>query len=136
MPAFATSVTKLYLDGCSALAEFAGAYVYDSIPAFIEVTRSAPRFEGGWAKLILAEAQVSANEEPGGPTVIPALREHMISARKLDPNMAELAYAEIELFPKDNFGPPLELRRKRPPAIQSIPSCSGNMRACCCVSAE
>jgi hypothetical protein len=89
---------KLYLSGCAriglAWTDFRGL-----VPTFREVTVRAPRFEDGWGKLIETEAYVigwetlSANS-PEART----LRADIVSARKINPRIAEAYWAEYVLL--------------------------------------
>ncbi|MEO5577944.1 MAG: TIR domain-containing protein [Sphingomicrobium sp.] len=93
---------KLYLNGCATLSELADRDFRDLVPVFREVTRRAPQFAGGWAKLIETEAYVMGWEtisrnSPEGQV----LRTDIAKARMLNPRMAEAYWAEYILAPDD-----------------------------------
>src|SRR3990170_3999370 len=54
---------KLYLNGCAAQADLVGREAESVIPLFRQVLRNAPRFEGAWAKLLLADSDVFEHTE-------------------------------------------------------------------------
>lgn len=104
---------KHYLNGCATLAEVYNYYAGIVIPVFREVTRRAPRFKGGWAKLLLAEAEVAATDStPKGAAVAADLRRDIVTARSLDPKMAEAYSAEIQLLPGREFKKGLQIADK------------------------
>ena len=95
---------KLYLNGCAILAD---AYRVDPkrvIPIFSQVVAQAPKFAGGWGKLILAEAQyvnveiIFFDRRPAIP-----VEQHIAAARKLDPNLPEAYVAEFLTLPISAF---------------------------------
>ena len=92
---------KLYLNGCSAYSEIAAFDPRLLVPMFQTVVAQAPKFEGGWNKLLHVESEIASNQDD--PTTsarmtIP-LRAHMAEARKLNPDMAALLLAEADLLP-------------------------------------
>ena len=90
----------LYLNGCAKFAELIGTNTTEIIPLFAKVTTAAPRFEPGWAKLLLSESLTT--DLPGGTQnrVDPArIRQHIVEARRVNPRMVEAALAEISLLP-------------------------------------
>ena len=91
---------SLYLNGCAQFAELIGTNTLEIIPLFEKVTRAAPWFEPGWAKLLLSESLTT--DLPGNTQdrVEPALvRKHIAQARKVNPRLVEAALAEISLLP-------------------------------------
>jgi tetratricopeptide (TPR) repeat protein len=98
---------KLYLRGCADYAELSGTSVREVqavIPLFEQVTNRVPRFQGAWAKLLLAESEVATNSAPGEKApVYAALRRHLAAARQLDPDMPSVLQAEILLLPPTDF---------------------------------
>ena len=104
---------KLYLNGCATLAEVYYHYAGVVIPMFLEVTKRAPRFKGGWAKLLLAEAEVAATDSTlKGAAIASALPRHIQAARALDPQMAEAYYADIQLLPGSAFKQQIQIADK------------------------
>ena len=69
------------------------------IPSFIKITQQAPRFEGGWAILLLVEAGALSNPEFDNPGLRNQLRRHVVEARRVNPNLAEAFLAEAVLSP-------------------------------------
>lgn len=101
-------LTKLYLEGCSMLAEFTGAFLAPALPAFREVTRKVPDFEEGWSKLLLTEAEVANYSAPTQQD----LRRHVTEVRERFPDNAAAFYAEVELLPRNATVERLELTQK------------------------
>lgn len=101
---------KLYLNGCAILAD---AYRVDPkrvIPIFSQVVEQAPKFAGGWGKLILAEAQfvnleiIFFDRRPAIP-----VEQHIAAARKLNPDLPEAYVAEFLTLPISAFDQRLRL---------------------------
>ena len=93
---------SLYLNGCAQFAELIGTNTVEIIPLFDKVTKAAPWFEPGWAKLLLSETLTT--DLPGNTQnrVDPArLRTHIAQARKVNPQLVEAALAEISLLPSN-----------------------------------
>lgn len=90
-------VLKLYLNGCAMIDEIAYADMRQLVPTFCEVTAQAPKFEGGWAKLIQAEVLAAVNTPSRDPAQMAALTKHIAEARKINPHLAEAYLAEVEL---------------------------------------
>jgi tetratricopeptide (TPR) repeat protein len=89
---------KLYLNGCSNLSDLAWQDFRALVPVFREVTKRAPRFDGGWAKLVGTEAFVLGWETvPRNSPEGRALRQDIIKARQLNPRMPEAYWAEYML---------------------------------------
>ena len=92
----------LYLGGCARIAELLGGDVSDVIPLFEEVTRQAPKFADGWAKLLLAMSPPPIEQRPLMTSKTRAQVSALVEqARALDPDMPEAAYAEIISLPDD-----------------------------------
>lgn len=93
-------VLGLYLNGCAKFAELIGTNTTEIIPLFDKVTKAAPRFEPGWAKLLLSESMTTDLPGRTQERVEPArIRRHIVQARRVNPHMAEAALAEISLLP-------------------------------------
>ncbi|MEO6361012.1 MAG: TIR domain-containing protein [Sphingomicrobium sp.] len=89
---------RLYLSGCSALAET------DNLrplrPIFLQITQQAPSFEGAWSKLLKIEARLAATETGVElASTRQSLQRHISNARKVNPYLAEAYLAEAELLP-------------------------------------
>ena len=89
---------KLYLSGCSAVAET------DNLeplrPLFLEITQKAPSFQGAWSKLLKIEARMAAlatGVERSNARQV--LQRHITEARKVNPYLTEAYLAEAELLP-------------------------------------
>lgn len=90
----------LYLNGCAQFAELIGTNTIEIIPLFERVTKAAPWFEPGWAKLLLAETLTTDLPGSSQSRVDPArIRQHIAQARALNPRMVEAALAELSLLP-------------------------------------
>ncbi len=85
---------KVYLNACAQLSEIGAQDASPVIPPLLQVTRDAPWFKGGWAKLLAAEAQ-SLNPIRGDEEARKLLRQHIEIARRLDPTMPQIALAEV-----------------------------------------
>ena len=91
-------VLKLYLNGCTTIDETAYRDLHQLIPTFRQVTAQAPRFEGGWARLVQVEVFAAANSPGGDPALMALLKKHIAEARKVNPHLAEAYLAEVELL--------------------------------------
>jgi tetratricopeptide (TPR) repeat protein len=71
------------------------------VPVFRAVVEHAPKFTGAWAKLIHAETEitVSGDSPEDSAGMKSYLLQDMATARKLNPDMAELLIAEAALLP-------------------------------------
>jgi hypothetical protein len=95
---------KLYLNGCAAYADNSPETIQSLVPLFVRVTREAPDFAGGWAKLLLAESEFTRMTYlPEAADVLAALPAHIAAARKLNPKMPEAFLAEAALLPDMAF---------------------------------
>ncbi len=100
----------LYLNGCASVAELKGVDVQTVIPIFREVTRRAPQFEGGWAKLLVYETYIAALYfEPDSKPAADALRGDLAAARGRFPDLAEAYDAEAILLPATAYADQLKL---------------------------
>ena len=94
----------LYLNGCSKFAELIGTNTTEIIPLFDRVTKEAPWFEPGWAKLLLSESLTTDLPGRTQVRVDPArIRQHIAQARRVNPQLVEAALAEISLLPSTAF---------------------------------
>ena len=96
-------VIKLYLNGCAAFDELAYGEMRQIIPVMREVTKRAPKFDGGWGKLLQAEILASINAV-GDSATTESLRRDILQARRANPHLAEAYLAEVELLPADAYG--------------------------------
>ena len=94
----------LYLSACAKFAELIGTNTSEVIPLFDKVTKAAPEFEPGWAKLLLSESLTTDLPGRTQDRIEPArLRRHIAQARKVNPRLVEAALAEISLLPSTAF---------------------------------
>ena len=91
-------VLKLYLNGCTTIDELAYGNLHQLIPTFRQVTTQAPKFEGGWAKLVQVEVFAASNNPSGDPALKGLIKKHIAEARKVNPHLAEAYLAEVELL--------------------------------------
>jgi tetratricopeptide (TPR) repeat protein len=93
------STLKLYLGGCA----HPGGQTIEDPQTFVEifgrVTEQAPDFEGGWAKLLIAETEVFLRGRLDDAAIRKSLKLHVERARKLNPDMAEAYDAEAWMMP-------------------------------------
>lgn len=99
---------KLYLTGCALLAETEGSGSQPGVTIFRKVIDVAPRFEGAWAKLLLAESDVFLATDEGRKQ----LAADIAAARKLNPEMAEAYDAEIALLPFNAYAQQMRLAER------------------------
>lgn len=88
---------KLYLGGCANMSNLLAQDPRVAVSIFSRVVEQAPKFKGGWKKLLLAEMRII---RPGFNTdqlVRQNLKNHVAQARRLDPAMAEVFLAEAWL---------------------------------------
>jgi len=91
-PKLELSTLKLYLGGCAELSTTLGD-PRTSIPLFRKVTQQAPRFPGGWAKLIVADLEAFKATGASDPSLQNDLRADIEKARKVNSGMAEIYLA-------------------------------------------
>ena len=92
-------VFKLYLTGCAELHSLWEGDPGTLIDLFAKVTQQAPEFEGGWEKLLLAQLEAFQNPNSRDPKARDSLRQSIVRARKINPDMAEAYLAEAWLSP-------------------------------------
>lgn len=102
---------KAYVGACAAMADSSYEELPALVPVFRKLVRSAPRFEAGWGKLLLAQS--GSHNVYLSPAEDRRLRSDVArdiaSARKLNPAMAEAYEAELELLPLGRFREESEL---------------------------
>ena len=86
-PKLNPSVLSLYLKGCADLS--AASDTRMAISAFRTVTEEAPRFPGGWRKLLIAELEALKATGASDRTLQDEMRRHVAEARKVNPELAE-----------------------------------------------
>jgi adenylate cyclase len=84
---------KLYLAGCARLSDGFDVNPGPLVETFAKVTREAPDFEGGWAKLLIVETYLWLRSKRD-PVIGANLNAHIAQARRLNPTMAEAYVAE------------------------------------------
>lgn len=95
---------KLYLNACAEFAESLGGDISPVVPMFEQVTRTAPGFRGGWAKLLLAQTEWAAGYGSFKMTVPQARkRSHISEARKRFSDLPEIPLAELSLLPHRDY---------------------------------
>lgn len=95
---------RAFLNACVASEETVDSE--SLVTAFRRTTKAAPRFAPGWARLLLAEADVLAVTTEGGnkaEALRSTIRRDVESARKLNSHMAEAMVAELQLKPPRAF---------------------------------
>lgn len=96
-PQVKLATLKLYLSGCADLSTTVD--VRPTISLFQKVTQQAPRFPGGWGRLVIAELEAFKSTSATDRALQSQLRADIEKARKLDPQMAETYLAESWLQP-------------------------------------
>ena len=86
-PKLDPSVLSLYLKGCADLSASSDTRL--AIPAFRTVTEKAPRFAGGWGKLLTAELEAFKATGASDLPLQQEMRRHVAEARKVNPDLAE-----------------------------------------------
>lgn len=92
---------KLYLTGCSRLAEEYDETTSDVAPVFEKVVQSAPQFEPAWARLLYSEA-IAVDGLPGSPMLAP-LRKHFEEARRRGIQTGATYVAQAALLPSNSY---------------------------------
>jgi adenylate cyclase len=98
-------VLKSYLEGCAAAA---GTNPPDSATLalkFRQIVEAVPSFAGGWAQLLLAESGIPDDD----PQNSKRLAADIARARKLEPDLPESYYAQINFLPADAYAAALNL---------------------------
>ena len=86
-PKLDASVLGLYLNGCADLS--AASDTRMAISTFRRVTEEAPRFAGGWGKLLIAELEAFKATGANDLQLQDDLRRHVAEAKKVNPELAE-----------------------------------------------
>ncbi|MCL6740309.1 TIR domain-containing protein [Sphingomonas sp. RB56-2] len=98
------AVFKSYLNACALLDETFFDDTSRASAMLLQVTKDAPEFRPGWAKLLIAETnRYQGLDERGKEQAAPEYRQLIASARRLYPNIPEADVAEIELLPGRDF---------------------------------
>jgi tetratricopeptide (TPR) repeat protein len=98
------TVLKSYLNACALLDETFFDDTSQAVSLLQQVTKDAPGFKPGWAKLLIAETnRYQGLSERDKKAYAPQFRQLIASARKLDPDIPEAYVAEIELLPGRDF---------------------------------
>jgi tetratricopeptide (TPR) repeat protein len=106
-------VIKSYLNACARFAEKANADPTSLLPAFLDLIGKAPRLRGGWAKLLLLESAIAPYSYlQEAKAVRASLPQHIVEARKIDPDLPEAFVAEATLLPQTAFGRRLTLLQR------------------------
>lgn len=102
---------RLYLNGCGAFTQNSGADADSFVRTFREVTRRAPRFEDGWARLLNAEDDMifSPPFDRDTPAARATLQADIAAARKVNPDLAEAYVVEADSIPRERFVESLRL---------------------------
>ena len=133
---------KLYIDGCAQAAEVGAgdphsviATLRQVIAVLRQVVDKSPRFKAAWAKLLLVEAKATLAERDaplpirrsalvaGTPATRISLREDVIRARELHPEIIEILLAESALLPAGAYSETLRLldrAKQRSPENSSV----------------
>lgn len=86
-PKLDPSVLGLYLNGCADLSATSDTRL--AIPTFRTVTQKAPRFAGGWGKLLVAELGAFKATSASDLALKAEMGRHAAEARKVNPQLAE-----------------------------------------------
>ena len=119
---------KLYIDGCVQAAEAGRGNPQSAISALEQVIAvlrpvvdKSPRFRAAWAKLLIVEARATLTERDaplpvrraalvaGTPATLIRLRQDIVRARELHPEMIEILLARSALLPAGAYGETLRL---------------------------
>lgn len=94
---------KTYLNGCARYAEAASSELEAIIAQFREVVAKAPRFEAGWAMLLLSQSEFAASIDMRVELDVlrGRLRKDIGEARKLNSGMIETTLAEAAALPRN-----------------------------------
>lgn len=90
---------KLYLSGCADMSNLLAQDPRVAVSIFGRVTEQAPKFKGGWKKLLLAQIQALRYGFGTDPIVRRNLQKQVTQAQKLDPAMGEAFLAQAWLAP-------------------------------------
>ena len=92
---------KLFLAGCSRLAEEYDETSSDVAPILEKVVKTAPQFAPAWARLLFSEA-IAVDGLPGSPMLAP-LKKHFEEARRLKIDTGATYVAEAALLPSNRY---------------------------------
>lgn len=92
---------KLYLAGCSRLAEEYDETTSDVAPLFEKVVQSAPLFAPAWARLLFSEA-IAVDGLPDSPMLAP-LKKHFEAARRRNIQTGATYVAQAALLPSNSY---------------------------------
>jgi DNA-binding winged helix-turn-helix (wHTH) protein/tetratricopeptide (TPR) repeat protein len=98
---------KLYLNGCAALTDLAGADAESVIPMFEAVLAHEPGFEGAWRKLLEADTEVFESDETEQAEA--RLKSDLAAATRVNPNFPERYTAAITLLPANAYADKMRL---------------------------
>jgi tetratricopeptide (TPR) repeat protein len=90
---------KLYLSGCANLSNLLATDPKSAVEIFGKVTERAPRFEGAWKKLILADIRTLRVSGRDNAIARQTLEQRIAKARQFHPEMSEIYLAEAWLLP-------------------------------------
>lgn len=96
---------KPYLNACAALTD-SGADAEKIVPILRGIVSRAPKFSGGWTRLLRAETEVAdETDDPEGDAIRRALPNDIAAARRHFPDLPEAYIAEYKLkAPADLLG--------------------------------
>ena len=102
---------RLYLNSCGAFNQNSDTDPDSLVRAFREVTRRAPRFEAGWARLLNAEDDLifSPPFDRNTPAARVTLQADITAAREVNPELAEAYVAQADSMPQEKFFESLHL---------------------------
>jgi len=92
---------KLYLTGCSRLAEEYDETTADVVQLFEKVVQSAPQFTPAWARLLYSAA-IAADGLPFSPMLAP-LKKHFEQSRRLGIQTGATFVAQAALLPSNRY---------------------------------
>lgn len=90
---------KLYLSGCANLSNLLAVDPGTAAAIFERVTRQAPKFEGAWKKLLIADIRALRLSGRNDPRVRQTLQQRVVEARRLHPRLGEAFLADSWLLP-------------------------------------
>ncbi len=90
---------KLYLSGCANLSSLLALDPAAAGSIFEKVAEAAPKFEGAWKKLILADIRALGVSGRNNPPLRRNLQQRISEARRLHPQLPEIFLAESWLQP-------------------------------------
>ena len=90
---------KMYLSGCANLSSLLALDPAAAGSIFEKVAEAAPKFEGAWKKLILADIRALRLSGRNNPPLRRILQQRIGEARRFHPQMSEIYLAESWLQP-------------------------------------